>query len=163
MYWKLKCVCPRVSVSQLKILGFWINLFSGNREHTVPPKTQQDIGGSKGGARDARPPGGPDSFIFMQFSAKNWKIIALLGVGVPPGENPGSATTGYDKNEYYKVKKHRCIPQTKKMTTWCKNDYLSLNFQDIWSQISCNSNSMVKPTLRSQQCVLKLAQSTFFR
>ena len=28
----------------------------------------------------------------MQFSAKNWKIIALLGVGAPPGENPGSAT-----------------------------------------------------------------------
>ena len=28
------------------------------------------IGGSKGGARDARAPGGPHSFIFMQFSAK---------------------------------------------------------------------------------------------
>ena len=29
------------------------------------------IGGSKGGARDARPPpGGPNSFILMQFSAK---------------------------------------------------------------------------------------------
>ena len=27
-------------------------------------------GGSKGGTRDARPPGGPNSFIFMQFSAK---------------------------------------------------------------------------------------------
>ena len=38
------------------------------------------------------PPGGPNSFIFMQFSAKNWKIIALLGVGAPPGKNPGSAT-----------------------------------------------------------------------
>ena len=50
------------------------------------------IGGSKGG-RQGRPlPGGPNSFIFMQFSAKNWKIIALLGVGAPPGENPGSAT-----------------------------------------------------------------------
>ena len=24
----------------------------------------------RGGARDARPPGGPNSFIFMQFSAK---------------------------------------------------------------------------------------------
>ena len=52
MYRKLKCVCPRVSVSQLKILGFWIKLFSGNgykidvnenEEHAVPPKTQQDM------------------------------------------------------------------------------------------------------------------------
>ena len=25
----------------------------------------------RGGARDARPPGGPNSFIFMQFSEKN--------------------------------------------------------------------------------------------
>ena len=41
------------------------------------------IGGSKGGARDA-PPGGPNSFIFMQFSAKIWKIIAILGVSTPP-------------------------------------------------------------------------------
>ena len=39
----------------------------------------------RGGARDARPPpGGPNSFIFMQFSANIWKIIALLGVGAPP-------------------------------------------------------------------------------
>ena len=30
------------------------------------------------------PPRGPNSFIFMQFSAKNWKILAILGVGVPP-------------------------------------------------------------------------------
>ena len=43
---------------------------------------RQTIGGSKGEARDA--PGGPNSFIFMQFSAKNCKIIALLGVGAPP-------------------------------------------------------------------------------
>ena len=42
------------------------------------------IGGSKGGARDACPPGGPNSFIFMQFLAKIWKIIAILGVGAPP-------------------------------------------------------------------------------
>ena len=48
------------------------------------------------GGRQGRtpPPRGPNSFIFMQFSAKNWKIIALLGVGAPPGENPGSATGG---------------------------------------------------------------------
>ena len=43
------------------------------------------IGGSKGGRQGrAPPPGGPNSFIFMQFSANNWKIIAFLGVGAPP-------------------------------------------------------------------------------
>ena len=47
------------------------------------------IGGSKGGRQGRMPPRGPNSFIFMQFSAK---IIAILGVGAPPGENPGSAT-----------------------------------------------------------------------
>ena len=30
------------------------------------------------------PPRGSNSFIFMQFSAKKWKIIAILGVGAPP-------------------------------------------------------------------------------
>ena len=39
----------------------------------------------QGGRQGRAPlPGGPNSFIFMQFSAKNWKIIALLGVGAPP-------------------------------------------------------------------------------
>ena len=43
------------------------------------------IGGSKGGHQGrAPPPGGPNSFIFMQFSAKIWKIIAILRVGAPP-------------------------------------------------------------------------------
>ena len=35
------------------------------------------------GGGQGRPPGGSNSFIFMQFSTKNWKIIALLGVGAP--------------------------------------------------------------------------------
>ena len=49
-----------------------------NSEHTA-------LADPRGGARDARPPpGGPNSFIFMQFSAKMWKIIAILGVGAPP-------------------------------------------------------------------------------
>ena len=53
------------------------------------------IGGSKGGARDTRPPPrGPNSFIFMQFSAKIWKIIAIWDLAYPSGENPGSATDG---------------------------------------------------------------------
>ena len=30
------------------------------------------------------PPGGPNSFIFMQFLAKFWKKLAILGVGAPP-------------------------------------------------------------------------------
>ena len=51
------------------------------------------IGGSKGGRQGrAPPPGGPNSFIFMQFSAKSWKNNPTLGVGAPPQENPGSAT-----------------------------------------------------------------------
>ena len=36
------------------------------------------IGGSKGGARDARPPGGPNSFNFMQFLGKNWPNNSLF-------------------------------------------------------------------------------------
>ena len=35
-------------------------------------------------APGTRGPRGPNSFIFMQFSAKIWKIIAILGVGAPP-------------------------------------------------------------------------------
>ena len=50
------------------------------------------IGGSKGGARDARPPWGSKFFHFHAVFDKKLKIIALLGVGAPPGENPGSAT-----------------------------------------------------------------------
>ena len=42
--------------------------------------------------------GGPNSFIFMQFSAKNWKIIALLRVGAPPRENHGSTTANVNGN-----------------------------------------------------------------
>ena len=39
-----------------------------------------------GGARPWCPPGGPNSFIFMQFLAKNCKIIAVLGVGAPASQ-----------------------------------------------------------------------------
>ena len=45
------------------------------------------IGGSKGGGgRDARPPppGRPNSFIFMQVSAKNLQNNPNLGVGAAP-------------------------------------------------------------------------------
>ena len=38
----------------------------------------------RGAPGTCAPPGGPNSFIFMQFSAKIWKIIAILGVGAPP-------------------------------------------------------------------------------
>ena len=39
-----------------------------------------------GGSREApgTPPGSPNSFIFIQFSAKFSKILAILGVGAPP-------------------------------------------------------------------------------
>ena len=42
-------------------------------------KRADSIGGSKGGARDARPPGGPNSFIFMQFSGKKLKNNSTFG------------------------------------------------------------------------------------
>ena len=38
----------------------------------------------QGGRQGCMPPWGPNSFIFMQFLAKIWKIIAILGVGAPP-------------------------------------------------------------------------------
>ena len=34
----------------------------------------------------------PNSFIFMQFSAKNWKITPTWELAPPPQENPGSIT-----------------------------------------------------------------------
>ena len=50
------------------------------------------IGGSKRGARDA-PHGGPNSFIFMQFSSKKLISTPILGMDPPPlQENPGSVT-----------------------------------------------------------------------
>ena len=52
-------------------------------------------GGSKGGARDARPPGGPNSFNFMQFLeklAKSYVGAPPQGLAPQPLGNPGSAT-----------------------------------------------------------------------
>ena len=54
----------------------------------------------RGGARDARPPAGPNSFNFMQFLGKFGKIVCwqsyvgtILGeLAPPPRGNPGSAT-----------------------------------------------------------------------
>ena len=40
----------------------------------------------RGGARDARPPGGSNSFIFMQFSTKNGQNNPNLRIGAPPSE-----------------------------------------------------------------------------
>ena len=52
------------------------------------------IGGSKGGRQGrAPPPWGPNSFIFMQFSAKIINKHTHFGSWrPPPGENPRSAT-----------------------------------------------------------------------
>ena len=55
------------------------------RDLRVWQLSMQDHWRIQGGAPGTRaPPGGPNSFIFMQFSAKMWKIIAILGVGAPP-------------------------------------------------------------------------------
>ena len=49
------------------------------------------------GTPRTRPPCGPNSFIFMQFSAKNLQNNTLArplwALASPPQENPGSATT----------------------------------------------------------------------
>ena len=45
------------------------------REFTL--KKIHNSGGSKGGARDAHPPGGPNSFNFMQFLGKFGKIVRM--------------------------------------------------------------------------------------
>ena len=53
------------------------------------------IGGSKGGARDVRPPD-PNSVIFMQFLGNFWPNNRLVppprGLAPPPLGNPGSTT-----------------------------------------------------------------------
>ena len=59
-------------------------------------------GGSKGGARDARPPGGPNSFNFMQFFGNFDTTVCWppWELAPPPGRNPGSATeTGVNKRK----------------------------------------------------------------
>ena len=48
------------------------------------------MGGGASGTRASW--GGPNSFIFMQISAKNVQNNPNLGVGAPPRENPRSAT-----------------------------------------------------------------------
>ena len=44
-------------------------------------------GGSKGGARDTRPPGGPNSFNFMQFSGNFGKMVCWRPPGGPNSFN----------------------------------------------------------------------------
>ena len=50
------------------------------------------IGGSKGGARHARPPGSKFFHFHAVFWQKICKIIAIWELAHPPQENPGSAT-----------------------------------------------------------------------
>ena len=54
--------------------------------------------------RRGRAPGGPNSFIFMQFSVENLQnnrlAHALLEL-VPPQENPGSATDFFPYHGYF--------------------------------------------------------------
>ena len=46
----------------------------------------------RGGARDVRPPQDQNSFIFIQFSAKNLQNNSIFWSWRTPWENPGSAT-----------------------------------------------------------------------
>ena len=52
------------------------------------------IGGSKEIPGTRAPPGGPNSFFFMQFSAKKLRNIRCWKLALPPKENLGSATGG---------------------------------------------------------------------
>ena len=56
----------------------WFMLWFISQYYTI-------IGRSKGNTRDARPLGGPNSFIFMQFPAINRKIIGFWELAPPPG------------------------------------------------------------------------------
>ena len=60
------------------------SIYSDRAAGTAPTIMDLSIGGSKGCARDASPPGGPKSFIFVQFSAKNLQNNTNLGVGTTP-------------------------------------------------------------------------------
>ena len=58
-YGHIIVVKPKENSLMEQILGKYFSLVKIN------------IGGSEGGARDALPPRGPNSFIFIQFSTKN--------------------------------------------------------------------------------------------
>ena len=63
--------------TRLQYLSFCFDQISTRDAH---------IGGSKGGARDASPLGVQILSFSCSFWQKNWKIIALLGVGAPLGK-----------------------------------------------------------------------------
>ena len=71
-----KCLSS-INKTTHKLNGYCINIKS------VGVWWTRSIGGSRG-APGTHASGGLSSFIFMQFSAKIWKIIAILGVGSPP-------------------------------------------------------------------------------
>ena len=63
----------------------------------VDEARQRGSGGSKGGARDVRPPSGPKFLYFHAVFRKNWpnnRFVAPppFGLAPPPLGNPGSAT-----------------------------------------------------------------------
>ena len=70
------------------------------------------IGGSKGGRQGRAAPGVQILSLSCSFRPKNWKIIALLGVGQLPRENPGSAT-GYCSIKMKKCAKLHLYRQVK--------------------------------------------------
>ena len=71
------CSLKNLGIFDLKV--FLINVCSHEAKSVLKHKTwgRGVSGGSKGGARDARPPppGGPNSFNFMQFLGKFGKIV----------------------------------------------------------------------------------------
>ena len=88
----------------------WTEFLTHTCENITFPQlrlqTVINISSSRGGARVAHPTSGPNSFFFMQFSAKNLRNNRLahpLWELAPFQENPGSATDSFFKISWNQV------------------------------------------------------------
>ena len=84
----------RISKITYEIMNFLVFSIGGSKgsQGHAPPLGSKFSGGSKGDARDARPPGGSNSFNFMQFLGKFGKIVCWRppwGVGAPSSGKSG--------------------------------------------------------------------------
>ena len=82
---RLKTYYYRPQRSCSKVMFLHLSVIHPDTPRQTPAPLDRPHWRIQGGRQGrAPPPGGPNSFIFMQFSAKMWKIIAILGVGAPP-------------------------------------------------------------------------------
>ena len=77
-----------------------VNRMTGRCKNITFPQLLLPVADLRGGARDAHPPGGPNSLNFNQLLGKFGKIICWRPppgeLAPPPRGNPGSAT-GYGR------------------------------------------------------------------